>query len=125
MPDGSSSDAPVISPGPRTPIKRRMGPVSTGLSCFPRSAVMPSVIRSDCMPLRREHNGDLGGTFHCSHGSSVRKPTEKNWLRAAGIVLRRLARSFDAFLKAFLGTFSVTGPLFPTISRRHLHGREQ
>jgi hypothetical protein len=30
-------------------------------------------------------------------------------------VLRRLARSFAAFLKAFLGTFFVTRPLFPTI----------
>ena len=30
----SSSDAPVMSPGPSTLMKRRMGPVSTGLSSF-------------------------------------------------------------------------------------------
>ena len=60
----SSSDAPVINPGPRTPIKRRSEPVSIGLSCFPCSAVMASVIRSDCVPLRRKPNGDLGATFH-------------------------------------------------------------
>ena len=63
------------------------------------------------MPLRREHNGDLGGTFHIE--SSVRKPTERNWLRAAGIVLRRLARSFDAFLQGVPWNFLRDAAVVP------------
>ena len=55
-------EAPVMSPGPRTPMKRRMGPVSTGLSVFFLYCCHAVPKSQPLIPLRREHNGAHGPT---------------------------------------------------------------